>query len=308
MTWAILGASGFIGEALAHHLTSDHETVRALRAPRLTSSPAAGVDELVAEALVSPWVERLANDLRESETVVLAAGLATPDAPTSTHLSGANALLPGVVAQACARAGVGRFIHLSSAAVQGRRRVLDESAALQPFSPYSCSKALGEQVLARLAQDLPLAQVVVRATSVQGRDRPTTVALRRVAASPLASVAGEGSAPSAVSSVNALCALVAAVGRFGGELPPVVLQPWEGWTVAEVLRAAGGREPRHLPISWCRTALFLGGVASRLSGRRLDGALRRAEVMWFGQQVEGSWARSSGFEAPDALAAILRGS
>ena len=78
------------------------------------------------------------------QVVVNAAGLATPGGTDSPALRGANALLPLVVADAADAAGVQRFVHLSSAAVQGHRPFLDESSHVQPFSAYSRSKALGE--------------------------------------------------------------------------------------------------------------------------------------------------------------------
>jgi dTDP-4-dehydrorhamnose reductase len=84
-----------------------------------------------------------------TDCVVLAAGLATPDAQWSAALVGANALLPGLTAVAARRVGAGRFLHLSSAAVRAEAGAR-ESTAVAPFSAYSRLKALGEQVIASL--------------------------------------------------------------------------------------------------------------------------------------------------------------
>ena len=141
-----------------------------------------------------------------------AAGLVSPDSAADDALFGANVLLPLVILRAAERAQAARVIHLSSAAVQGRRGVLDESAATSPFSPYSRSKALGEAALlsyvAKVAGVQSPEVVIVRATSVQGVGRATTRQLRRLARSPMASVARPGDRPTVVSSLQGLVEFV----------------------------------------------------------------------------------------------------
>jgi len=291
--WAVLGASGFIGSALQSALTARGITVRYVKAPRLTavSTDAAGI---LAEAtrLENERLD-LAGALAGADVVINAAGLATPSGADSPALRGANALLPVLVADAADAAGVRRFVHLSSAAVQGHRAFLDESSYVQPFSAYSRSKALGEDALAARSQK-DCSVVTIRATSVQGPGRQTTLTLVRVAATPLASVAGRGEAPTPVSSVHALTEFTAAVASYDGEVPPVVLQPWEGATVADVLRAAGGREPKRLPRWFCKASLKAGYAVSALLRERFHGPLRRLEMMWFGQRQEPGWAEAAG--------------
>ncbi|MDF9279397.1 NAD-dependent epimerase/dehydratase family protein, partial [Arthrobacter sp. EH-1B-1] len=204
---------------------------------------------------------------------------------------------------ACAAAGVHRLVHLSSAAVQGHRPVLDESPDTAPFSPYSRSKALGEQALG-LGPFGTLEIVSVRATSVQGLERPTTTALARLAASPLASVASPGTAPSPVSSVDALAELVRTVGLHQGQLPEVVLQPWEGMTVRTVLEATGGT-PLVLPAFLCRLILRTGYGVSALLKERLHGSIRRVELMWFGQDQVAGWVARQGVALPARVSSIL---
>jgi hypothetical protein len=216
--------------------------------------------------------------------VVNAAGLATPDASASAQLYGANALLPSLIAIASARAQVSRFIHLSSAAVQGRRAVLDESAEVSPFSPYSRSKALGEWALLALqAGAVPATDcVIIRATSVQGSGRATTNNLRRIASSPLSSVAAPGTQPTVVSSLDGLTSFIHKVGLDQREFSGLLLQPWEGLSVAEALRRVGNREPRRLPRWICSLLVSCGYAAGRLMPE-LAGVVRRVELMWFGQ-------------------------
>ena len=300
--WAVVGASGFVGSAVRQQLEVQGVDVAAVRAPRLSSTEN-DVAALLAQARRTAEVDLVTELLHGVDIVVCAAGLPAPDAVASAELTGANALLPIVVALAAGRAGVRRVVHVSSAAVQGRRPVLTEDTSVSPFSPYSRAKALGEHGLFALNASTEVA--VVRATSVQGPGRPTTVRLRRLARSGLSSVAGDGNQPSAVSSVTALAALVIHVGSVVGPVPPVVLQPWEGLSVADVLRAAGGREPLHLPAAVCRVTVGLGHAAALVLGGRGSGFVRRLESMWFGQAIDARWAIRNGFRSSDGARELL---
>ncbi|BDZ39230.1 NAD-dependent epimerase/dehydratase family protein [Microbacterium suwonense] len=308
--WAVVGASGFVGSAVVQELEHRGYDIVKLHAPRLTY--AAGADPDVGRCLEAaaphPTVAELAEALGGVDVVVNAAGMAAPDSAADERLYGANTLLPAVVAEAAARAGVKRVIHLSSAAVQGRRPELDASSEVAPFSPYSHSKALGERVLLAIAaRDLSPRVIILRATSVQGQGRRTTEQLIKLAHSPLASVAASGSAQSVVSSVARLAATVVDVGATSKEVPGIVLQPWEGMSVRRVLEAASGRAPKSLPAWLCRFIVtggfFIGRVVPRLSGLS-----RRVEVMWFGQQQDPGWNQKVVVRESVELLNILAGS
>ncbi|MET4003396.1 uncharacterized protein YbjT (DUF2867 family) [Arthrobacter sp. UYCu511] len=310
--WIVLGASGFVGSAIVAELLRRGEHVMAMAAPRL-SSDASNAAALVAEAAHSPAVDSLAEAFSGAEFVINAAGLATPGEGSSPAMMGANGLLPAVIALAARQAGVRRFVHLSSASVQGHRRMIDESGQRAPFSAYSRTKALGEEVLELLATAeagstgglAPVNVVSIRATSVQGPCRPTTRSLVKVASSALASVAAPGTAPTPVSSIDALAWFVVQSALFTGPVPPLVLQPWEGLSVSEVLRAAGGRAPVRLPKWFCHGVLSAGYFISRMLGERLHGPIRRVELMWFGQGQEPGWAESAGLIPTPAIAHVL---
>lgn len=284
--WGVVGASGFIGSAIAKHLMVQGKEVVKIVAPRLRlGEELRSVTEISAVAAQ----EQLGNEYRSllsgCDIVINAAGLATPDGNADDALYGANALLPVVLLQAAREAGVKRFIHLSSAAVQGNRSILDESVDYLPFSAYSESKALGEMAL--LSADTNTGNVldliIVRATSVQGENRQTTVNLRKISRSILASVAAPGTQPTVVSSLEGLITFVLAVGSEKQQLNKILLQPWEKVSVADVLKAAGGKSPVVLPGSFCRFVIGAGYLVSKLLPR-LSGAVRRVELMWFGQK------------------------
>lgn len=295
MRVAVLGARGFIGQALVDRLARESTPVVTVVAPRLRST-AADVDAVLADARSeTEALTTLTQRFDGIDVVINAAGLAAPDGAARDRMTGANAVLPVVAALAARRAGVGRFVQLSSAAVQGDRPRLDESDDLAPFSAYSRSKALAERALRRVAGDGAVEGIVIiRATSVQGPGRPTTAALARVARSPLASIAGGQPRTTPVVSVRHLTGFVLTVARWAGPLPPVVLQPGEGLRTDEVLRLAGGREPRRVPAPLCRAAVRAGYLASCVAGDRLRGAVRRVELMWFGQEEDAAWARENG--------------
>lgn len=314
LRWAVLGSTGFIGRAIVADLVDRGiEPVR-IPAPRLQLDPAATPSAVLDAALVDEsLLDGLAESLDGIDVVVNAAGLASPDSGSNGALFGANALLPAVVATAAARADVKRVVHLSSAAVQGRRATIDESPETAPFSPYSHSKALGEHALAVLrargAEATPEV-VIVRATSVQGPQRETTQRLRRLASSRLASVAAPGDLPTVVSSVGGLVAFVFAVATHPTSVPAIVLQPWEGLTTAQTLLLAGGKRPILLPAGLCRAAVAVGYVAGAVLPP-VNGIVRRVELMWLGQRQDARWATSIGLptvsEVADVLSARVKG-
>ncbi|WP_299930994.1 NAD(P)-dependent oxidoreductase [uncultured Nocardioides sp.] len=280
---AVLGASGFVGRHVTDALRSRGAEVVAVRAPRLLTA-ARSVEELQAE-LASPGVvtvvESMRGELIGCAAVVNAAGVADATGGGDA-LYGADALLPGVVALAAP--GESRVLHVSSAAVQGRRPVLDESEDAAPFSDYSEAKALGEQVVRGVRLDA----VVYRPTSVQGPGRRITQQLARVAASRFACVAGQGERPTPQVLAENVADAIAFVTLTEEVPPPVVLHPGEGLTTASLLEMLGSHRPLHVPEPVARALLAvlfsMGGRSSRVAGMA-----RRIELLWFGQEQEHGW-------------------
>lgn len=336
--WKIIGGSGFVGSSILSRLTAEGIEAESIEAPRLATQQQ-DPNGLIRDARkLEGIIDSLADSFAATDVVINASGLAAPNQKDIAPLLGANALLPAVIAIAAQRTGVKRLIHLSSAAVQGNRRVLDATPVTDPFSAYSFSKALGEDVLLRLADFVEetaaagvapgsakssfpaapsfspvsvsdhhaLQMCIVRATSVQGAGRRTTEAFAKFASSSFASVAGRGEQKSPVSSSYALAEFVSKLGQFEGELPRIVVQPWEKSTAESVIIDAGRRRPLRIPSAVCSLAIKCGYVASELFDERLAGSVRRAEVMWFGQGIDDSWAREQNLVPQPRVQDVLR--
>ena len=336
--WKVIGASGFVGSSIVARLNAEGISADPIEAPRL--APRATDPEIIIDEArrLEGIIDSLADAFAGAHVIVNAAGLAAPNMQDLPALVGANALLPAVIAIAAQRTGVRRMIHLSSAAVQGAKPVLDATEYTEPFSAYSFSKALGEECLldlydlieetaaqgrapgsanspypaapshapAYVAPDHAVELCILRATSVQGRGRRTTELFAKMASSPFASVAGAGNRKSPVSSSYALAEFTVKLGRFPGQLPPIVLQPWEGATVNSIMTDAGRRAPKHLPEWLCRGAIKAGYTVSELLNDKFQGSVRKVELMWFGQELDDSWARANNLVPEPRVREVLR--
>lgn len=295
--WVVVGASGFVGSAITAYARSLGHSVRQVAAPRIEATTSSLVGLAREADGLSDIVEGLAEALHDCSVVINAAGLPDADSGASPELMGANALLPTVVGRAAKLAGVDRYLHVSSATVQGHARVLSESAEVAPFSAYSLSKALGEQLLLN-DESQPPTLAVVRAVSVQARTRRTTLRLIRLAQSNFAAVARSAAGPAPLSLIeNTAAAIVFVAAAPSDEVARVVLLPGDGLSMREVLLALGAQRVRTLPDFLARAAV---GVAGLVGGAmpRFKADARRAEMLWFGQGSDASWLVDHGFTPP----------
>lgn len=292
---ALVGASGFVGTAVADALRDQTRAeVVAIKAPRLTTK-ARTAEELLAEASISPAVREVAALLRGVDVLINAAG--DPDASSLDEdaLFGANALLPAVLLNAARMAEVHRFVHVSSAVVQNDKDVLDSSEDLRPFSPYSASKCSGEEVL-RGVSDLSV--VRYRPPSVHAPSRRVTRMIRSIASSPLASVARPGDQPTPQALLPNVAAAVAHLATGDVEPPAVVHHPSEGLTVSTLMEdLSGGRRPIRIPRWLARAGVRSGKALGRLHMPTAANA-RRVELLWIGQRQDESWLTVEGWVPP----------
>ncbi len=286
---AVIGATGFVGSAAARALESRGASVARVTAPRL---PAMRASKATAYIESSPsQLGDLTRELRGVDAVIHAAGLPDASSTDTEALTAANAVLPGLVAAACVRAGVRRLVHVSSATVQGRLPVLDDTDAADAFSDYAQSRLLGE----RLARTFGEGSVVsYRPPGVHGVDRRVTRMVAGIASSPFASVAWPGTSPSPQALVDNVADALAFLATTPLAPPATVTHPWEGLTTADVMELLGGRAPRRLPRPVARTVI----VMLRTMGRLAPGfaaQARRLEMLWFGQGQATSWLETVGW-------------
>lgn len=287
---AILGATGFVGQRIAQAGRERGHKIVPVSSPRLqvtARDESAILNDIVEQ--FRPQRDELAASFRETDIVINAAGLASPASALTDELVGANAALPALAAIAARQAKCAKFLHVSSAAVYGDARTLDETQQPQPISPYGHTKFLGEQLARRACtmpyEDLPECRpIIYRATSVHGAGRRVTEQIRRIARSPLATVAAPGDAPTPQTTVDSVADFVLDLATLAVTPDEPVLHPWEGWTTSSFLEHMGGRRPRHLPPVFTRLVVALANAAGR-AHPALHANARRLDMLWHGQKT-----------------------
>jgi nucleoside-diphosphate-sugar epimerase len=167
----VTGAGGFIGSALAAALLARGATVRALAgAPgQDTSKLPAAVEPLLGDIGDQAMLDHLATDASVCFHLAgppsVAGSFGAPAEYARVHVLGTLAML-----EACRRAGVLRFVYLSSAEVYGRAGAepVAEDRPPAPRSPYAAAKAAAEQYVGAWARASGLECVVLRPFSVYG--------------------------------------------------------------------------------------------------------------------------------------------
>ncbi|MBZ6077135.1 NAD-dependent epimerase/dehydratase family protein [Microvirga puerhi] len=271
---ALTGATGFIGRHLLTELPKRGYRIRVLL--RRPAEVPEGATSAVIGDIAQPF--NMAAALRDVDAVIHSAGLAhamsglPEDDYRAINTQGTIRL-----AQAAERAGVKRFVFLSSIRAQSgpvAARILTEEDSPQPTDPYGRSKLEAEQGLTDLGIDwAALRPVLVYGSGVKGN----MAALMALARSPWPLPLGGLKAKRSLLALDNLTAAVDAVLRVPGHLrrPFIVADP-DPVTVPEIvtaLREGLGRAPGLLPVP---PALLK--VAASLAGRseayeRLAGAL-----------------------------------
>jgi nucleoside-diphosphate-sugar epimerase len=175
-TILITGASGFVGRALWVALRARGFKVRA--AMRLHSAvefpPAAAGAEVVRTGDIGPatdWTAALPGcevvvHLAARVHVMRQSGSDAREAFFRTNVEGTE-----ILGRAAARAGVRRFVFLSSAKVNGevtRERAYTESDPPAPADAYAASKAEAEERLKKIAGETGMEVVILRPPLVYG--------------------------------------------------------------------------------------------------------------------------------------------
>jgi nucleoside-diphosphate-sugar epimerase len=261
---ALTGATGFIGQYLLKELPQRGYRIRVLL--RRPSDVPAGATSAVIGDIAQPY--NMAAALRDVDAVIHSAGLAhAMSGRPEDDYRAINTQATIKLAQAAERAGVKRFVFLSSIRAQSgpvADGILTEERGCAPTDAYGRSKLEAEEGLARLGLDwAALRPVLVYGPGVKGN----MAALLRLAQSPWPLPLGGLKARRSLLSLDNLTAAMDAVLKAQGSLrrPFIVADP-EPVTVPEIigaLRAGLGRGPGLIPVP----ALALKGAAL-LAGRR----------------------------------------
>jgi len=277
----ITGSSGFIGRRLLHKIDS----VRYKKVYCLSRSPSGGLESLSNRVKFQPIQASIlepksyASYLSLSDTVVhLAAvtGKRPPEEYFTINSEGTKVLL-----EQCKRAGVRRFLHISSIAVKYPEKWLYY---------YAQSKELSETAV----KESGLSYTIVRPTIVIGRDSATWKGLFKLATMPVIPIFGNGRSliqPIHIDDLVDSLITILNLDIFRGDTielggpEPISCQDF----LSKVHRLYRGEEPRtiHLPLTpllFCLSILqkpfysFLPITVGQLSSFKHDGTIESNHI------------------------------
>jgi nucleoside-diphosphate-sugar epimerase len=178
----VTGAAGFIGSHLVEQLLADGHSVVAVDA--FIDSYPREYKQRNLRSVVHPRLSFAELDLRYEPLDDILHGVdavineaAMPGLPRSwtdfdSYLSNNTHAVQRLL-EASARAGVTRFIQVSTSSVYGRDAIGDEEVPTRPVSPYGVTKLAAEHLALAYMQSMGLPVVILRYFSVYGpRQRP----------------------------------------------------------------------------------------------------------------------------------------
>ena len=260
---ALTGATGFIGKHILGELTGLGYHVRVLL--RIPTALPPNCTSAVIGDLNRPM--NMAAALAGVDTIIHSAG----NAPTMTGSPGddfrhLSAKATGALAQAAQRAGVRRFIFMSSLRAQAGAstdRILTEDLLPEPVDPYGHSKLAAEQELSGLDLDwvaLRLASVV--GPGVKGNMASLIGLARSPFPLPLGALRAQRSLLSLDNLISALLAVSATRQRLQRPLIVADPDPLNIPQMITAMRAGLGRRPGLIYVP---TSILARGF--RLAGR-----------------------------------------
>ena len=271
---ALTGATGFIGQCLLRDLPKHGYRLRVLlRRPSVVPMECASA---VVGDLARP--QNMAAALADADAVIHSAGVAhaMSGLPEDDYRV-LNTEATIALARAAQRAGVKRFIFLSSIRAQSgptAEHVLTEDLAPQPTEAYGRSKLAAEQGLAELDLDwVALRLVLVYGSGVKGNMAELVRFARAPYPLPLGALRGRRSLLALDNLVAAIDTVLAAPGRL--RRPFLVADP-AALTIPEMitaLRRGLNRSPGLIPVPPSLLEMGLRAAGRTEIYQRLAGSL-----------------------------------
>ena len=271
---ALTGATGFIGQHLLRRLPVYGHRVRVLL--RRPADAALGAASAVIGDLTRP--RNMSAALEGVEAVIHSAGLAhTATGQPESDYRQLNTEATVALGQAAQRAGVRRFVFLSSIRAQTGPTAADvvtEERAPQPTDAYGRSKLAAEQGLAGLDIDwVALRPVLVYGHGVKGNMAKLMQLARSPYPLPFAGLAARRSLLSLDNLTSAIAAVLAADGRM---CRPFIVTDAGPLTIGEMIvamRAGLGRKPRLVPMPELLLRVAFQAARRQEAYERLAGSL-----------------------------------
>ena len=264
----ITGATGFLGRGLVPALTGGGYIVRAAtRTPQVVSEAAEG--GIVGDLRVST---NLSAALADIEAVVHLAGMPPgPESAKGTPYRDNNFLSTQRLAESAARAGVKRFIYLSSVRAQTgptSDRIITEDLPAAPTDAYGRSKLEAEHAVAQSG----VPAVILRPALVHGPGmRFNMAALLWIALTPyplpIRSFPAKRSIIARTHLADAVLLALSNEAMAGETYLVADPEPLSVADMVSVMRAATGRWPKLMPMPPAAIR-----AAARLIGRAEDAA------------------------------------
>lgn len=180
-TYLITGASGFIGSALLEALIRRGKSVKALSRRECQVNERRCCDWVNWDGCDASALERA---LASVKVVIHLAGRAhrreKPTANSAEEFRKANVQYTEQLGWAAGKAGIQRFVYVSSIAVYGAMlgsgKPIDESTSIRPIDSYGLTKLEAEECLREVALQTGMELVIVRPALVVGKGAPGNLA------------------------------------------------------------------------------------------------------------------------------------
>ena len=271
---ALTGATGFIGRHLLATLPGRGYRIRVLlRRPTTLPPEASGA---VVGDLLAP--RNMAAALRDVDAVIHSAGIAhAPSGAPADDFRAINTEATVALARAAERAGVKRFVFLSSIRAQAgpsAAGVLTEEDEPRPTDAYGRSKLEAEAGLGALSLDwVALRPVLVYGPGVKGNMASLLALARTPYPLPLGGLRARRSLLSVENLAEAVATALEAPGPLRRPLLVADPEPVTAPEMIAALREGLGRRPGLLPVPPRLLALAFDALGRADAFARLNGAL-----------------------------------